>query len=40
MTLKAIIPVRSGSTRVKNKNIRPFAGDSLLAIKIKQLKRN
>ena len=39
MTLKAIIPVRSGSTRVKNKNIRPFAGDSLLAIKIKQLKR-
>lgn len=37
MTIKAIIPVRSGSTRVKNKNIRPFAGSNLLSIKIKQL---
>jgi len=29
--------VRSGSMRVKNKNIRPFAGSNLLEIKIKQL---
>ena len=39
MRLKAIIPVRKGSQRVKNKNIRQFAGSSLLEIKIKQLKR-
>ncbi len=38
-TIKAIIPVRAGSERVKNKNIRPFAGSSLLEIKIKQLKQ-
>ncbi len=37
--IKALIPVRAGSVRVKNKNIRPFAGTSLLEIKIKQLKR-
>ena len=37
--IKALIPVRSGSKRVKNKNIRPFAGSSLLEIKIKQLQR-
>ena len=37
--LKALIPVRAGSERVKNKNIRPFAGSSLLEIKIKQLQR-
>ncbi len=39
MILKALIPVRSGSERVKNKNIKPFAESSLLEIKIKQLKR-
>lgn len=39
MTTKAIIMVRSGSTRVPNKNIRPFAGTNLLSIKIEQLKR-
>lgn len=39
MTIKALIPVRSGSVRVKNKNIRPFAGSTLLEIKIKQLLR-
>jgi|TARA_B100000085_G_scaffold285652_1_gene322821 CMP-N-acetylneuraminic acid synthetase len=33
----AIIPVRKGSIRVKNKGVRPFAGSSLLEIKIKQL---
>lgn len=38
-TIKALIPVRAGSQRVKNKNIRPFAGSSLLEIKIKQLQR-
>ena len=35
--IKALIPVRAGSQRVKNKNIRPFASSSLLEIKIKQL---
>lgn len=37
--IKAIIPVRAGSQRVKNKNIRPFADSSLLEIKIKQMQR-
>lgn len=37
--IKALIPVRSGSKRVSNKNIRPFAGSNLLEIKINQLKR-
>ena len=37
--LKALIPVRSGSKRVANKNIRPFAGGNLLEVKIKQLQR-
>ena len=36
-TIKALIAVRSGSVRVKNKNITPFADSSLLEIKIKQL---
>lgn len=35
--IKALIAVRSGSVRVKNKNIKPFAGSSLLELKIKQL---
>lgn len=39
MTIKALIPVRSGSVRVQNKNIRPFAGSTLLEIKIKQMQR-
>lgn len=37
--IKALIPVRSGSKRVENKNIRPFADSNLLEIKIKQLQR-
>ena len=37
-TIKAIIPVRAGSQRVKNKNIKPFANSNLLEIKINQLK--
>lgn len=39
MKIKALVAVRSGSVRVENKNIRPFAGSSLLEIKIKQLQR-
>ena len=39
MRIKALVAVRSGSKRVENKNIRPFAGSSLLEIKIRQLKR-
>ena len=35
----AIIPVREGSQRVKNKNIKPFANSSLLEIKIHQMLR-
>lgn len=36
-TITAIIPVRAGSTRLKNKNISPFAGTNLLVNKIHQL---
>lgn len=39
MVLKALIAARSGSIRVENKNIRPFAGSSLLEVKIRQLQR-
>lgn len=39
MAYTAVIPVRAGSTRVRDKNIRPFAGSSLLEVKIDQLKR-
>lgn len=35
----AIIPVRAGSTRLKNKNVAPFAGTNLLLNKIEQLKK-
>lgn len=37
-TITAVIPVREGSTRLKNKNIAPFAGTNLLLFKIEQLK--
>lgn len=37
--IKALVAVRSGSTRVLNKNLRPFAGSNLLEIKLSQLKR-
>lgn len=37
MKITAVIPVRKGSQRVKDKNLRPFAGTSLLDIKIKML---
>lgn len=39
MSLKALVAVRSGSQRVKNKNIKPFADSTLLDIKLAQLKR-
>lgn len=35
--IKALVPVRSGSVRVPNKNLAPFAGSCLLDIKIRQL---
>ena len=38
-SVKALVAARSGSQRVKGKNIRPFAGSSLLAIKVNQLMR-
>ena len=38
MSITAVIPVRAGSTRVKDKNIRKFADTSLLENKINQLK--
>ena len=37
--IKALIAARSGSVRVQNKNIRPFADSTLLEVKIEQLKR-
>lgn len=37
--IKALVAVRSGSERVKNKNMRPFAGRTLLEYKLMQLKR-
>ena len=37
MLIKALIAVRSGSQRVLNKNLRPFAGATLIDLKIRQL---
>lgn len=37
--IAAVIPVREGSRRLKNKNIAPFAGTNLLLNKIHQLKQ-
>jgi len=39
MKIKALVAVRSGSVRVKNKNIRTFADSNLLEIKLQQLLR-
>lgn len=39
MSITAIIPVREGSRRLKNKNVAPFAGTNLLTNKINQLKQ-
>ena len=38
MDITVVIPCRAGSTRVKNKNFRPFGGSNLLEIKINQAK--
>ena len=38
-SITAVIPVREGSRRLKNKNIAPFAGSNLLVHKIEQLKK-
>lgn len=37
--LTAVVPVRKGSRRLKNKNIAPFGTSNLLSHKIEQLKR-
>ena len=37
--ITAVIPVRQGSQRVKNKNFKPFAGKSLLEHKIETVKK-
>ena len=37
--LTAVIPVRAGSQRVKNKNTKPFADSNLLKIKLETLKK-
>ena len=37
--ITAVIPVRKGSQRVKNKNIKKFSDSNLLKIKIEQLKK-
>lgn len=39
MKITAVIPIRSGSQRVKNKNLRPFANTTLLENKIENLLR-
>ena len=39
MKVTAVIPVRSGSQRVKDKNLRPFAGTTLLENKIEVLQQ-
>lgn len=39
MSITAIVPVREGSRRLKNKNIAPFAGSNLLINKLNQLKQ-
>lgn len=39
MQIKALVAARSGSVRVVNKNMKPFAGSTLLGLKLEQLKR-
>jgi len=39
MVIKALVAARSGSERVKNKNMRVFSGKTLLGYKLEQLKR-
>lgn len=35
--ITAVIPIRSGSQRVKDKNLRPFAGTTLMENKVEML---
>lgn len=37
MKITAVIPIRSGSQRVKDKNLRPFGDTTLMELKIKTL---
>ena len=37
--LVAVVPVRAGSQRVKDKNVKPFANSNLLEIKLETLKK-
>lgn len=37
MKITAVIPIRSGSQRVKDKNLRPFGGTTLMEHKIEAL---
>lgn len=37
MKITAVIPIRSGSQRVRDKNLRPFADTNLMELKIKNL---
>lgn len=37
--ITAVIPIRAGSQRVKDKNLRPFADTNLMELKIKNLLR-
>lgn len=37
MKITAVIPIRTGSQRVKDKNLRPFADTNLMELKIKTL---
>ncbi|MBO5591456.1 MAG: cytidylyltransferase [Prevotella sp.] len=39
MKITAVIPVRTGSQRVHDKNLRPFADSTLLDIKIRELQK-
>ena len=39
MIIKAVIPIRKGSQRVQDKNIRPFAETTLLELKIRSLQK-
>jgi len=38
MIITAVVPIRKGSQRIKNKNFRPFSQSSLLEIKLNALK--
>jgi N-acylneuraminate cytidylyltransferase len=37
MKITAVIPIRSGSQRVKDKNLRPFGDANLMQLKIENL---